>query len=316
MIEMDFDSFKAAAKAELHVHLEGSMRSDRLLAFAAQDREHPWHGMSLEALERLRKTTSFMEFIEIFKAGYRLLRTRSHYQAITEDLLEDLEAQGVTSADILYSPGVAIQMLGVDLAEVHAGIAAGLRQAPKIRTRFVLDTVINLGPAFMRRTLDAVLADAPDFVRGFCVGGGDPAFDMREIADLFAYANKNDLFCIAHAGEVDGPENIRILLDETPVRRIAHGCNAVKDAALLQRMAREGMAVDVCISSNLRTGVVADLSQHPLPAFAAAGVPFTLNTDDPFYFETDLYREYQLAMQLLPQADWRDWARASLAVVG
>lgn len=307
-------AFQKTPKAELHVHLEGSFRTQRLLDFAANDPAHAWHGLPFRELERMRRTQSFNAFIEMFKAGYRLLRKAEHYQAITEDILADLEAQGVTHAEILYSPGVAFQMLGVPLSEIHRGIAAGLRQAPNIQTRFVLDTVINLGPAFMRRTLDAVLRDAPDFLAGFCVGGGDPDFDMRSIVDLFAAADRAGLLCVAHAGEVDGPQNIAILMDETPVRRIAHGCNAGQDQALLKRMAKAGLVVDVCISSNLRTGSVASLEQHPLRQFAAAGVRFTLNTDDPFYFETDLFKEYQLAQNLLPAGDWRDWTHASLAV--
>jgi adenosine deaminase len=315
MMELNRSNFRATPKAELHVHLEGSIHTPRLLTFAANQPDHPWHGLQLSDLEAMRKTKTFMEFIEMFKAGYRLLNSAERFQAITEDMLADLENQGVMAADILYSPGVAFQMLGVNLKEIHRGIAAGLAQAPNIKTRFILDTVINLGPEFMRRTLDAVLADEPAFLSGFCVGGGDPNFNMHTIVDLFAYAQNAGLLCIAHAGEVDGPNNIHCLLEETDVKRIAHGCNAVKDPDLLKRMAKASLVVDVCISSNLRTGAVKSLEEHPIQTFAEYGIPFTINTDDPFYFETDLYREYQLAQQLLPDRDWQAWAKESLRAV-
>ena len=308
-------SFAHADKAELHVHLEGAMRPERVLQLAQALPEHPFHGLDLAALRARFRTANFGAFIQNFMAGYRLLRRAADFQAVTEDLLADLEAMGVSRAHVLYSPGVYSQKLGVPVAEIHRGIAAGLAAAPARKLRFVVDTVLNLGVPFMTETLDRVLADRPDFVRGFSVGGGDPDLDMHAFVPLFHKASRAGLFCVAHAGEVDGPANIQTLLRETDVRRIAHGCKAAGCPDTLALMARRSVVVDVCLTSNLFTGTVSGLDAHPLPVFRDHGIAVTLNTDDPLYFDTDLAREYALAREVrgIDDAALAEMARTSLA---
>ena len=295
---MDFQSFSAQPKGELHVHLEGSYTPERALELAAE-KDHPWSGLSVDALKARLKTPNFPAFIEQFMLGYRLLRTPAHFQAVTEDLCASLEQMGVVYAEVLYSPGVYVQRMGRRIEDIHGGIEAGLAHFPKLKTRFILDTVLNLGPEFMQRTLELTLADRREFLGGFSVGGGDANLDMRDFLFLFHQASEAGLFCVAHAGEVDGPDNIRVLIEETDVKRIAHGCNAVKDVDLLRLMRDRGIIVDVSLTSNICTGVIPDLDHHPLPVFLEHQVPVTLNTDDPFYFGTDLWREYVKAHERL-----------------
>lgn len=295
---MDFQRFVQMDKAELHLHLEGSMRPERLLALASEAPGHPFHGVSLAQLKERFRTANFLSFIENFMAGYRLLEKAEDFQVVLEELLADLEAQGVSCAHILYSPGVYSQRLGVPVAQIHKGIGDALAQAPKIRVAMVVDTVINLGLPFMQETMRRVMANREPFVGGFSVGGGSPDVDMHTFLPLFHEASKAGLFCVAHAGEVDGPANIETLLRETDVVRIAHGCHAVQSADTLALMKRRGVTVDVNITSNLFTGTVAELQEHPLPIFRDHGIPVTLNTDDPLYFDTTLHREYELATQL------------------
>lgn len=311
---MNTAEFRAMDKAELHVHLEGAVRPERLLEFAREQPHHPFAGLDVAGLRARFRTSSFMAFIDNFLCGYRLLRKADHFQKVTEDLLEDLTLQGVSRAHILYSSGVYFQKLGVPLAEIHRGIAAGLAHFPNLQVKLILDTVLNLGRPFMQRTLTETLALDPHFAAGFSVGGGDPTLDMREFVPLFHQASKAGMFCVAHVGEVDGPENIDTLLRETDVIRIAHGCNAVKSEATLATLARRQIVVDVSLTSNLFTGAVASLEEHPLPIFRARGIPVTLNTDDPLYFATDLEREYRLALQLpgVDEAALREMAATSL----
>ncbi len=296
---MDKAEFVRTPKAELHVHLEGALDPARALALANESADHPWRGMSPVDLKRALATRNFDEFIERFMEGYRLLRTARHFQIAVEDLCANLEAQGVVYAEILYSPGFYIQRLGRRLTDIHDGIEAGLRAFPKLSPRFVLDTVLNLGFEFMARTLTEVLADRRPFLGGFSVGGGMPDLDMRRFTPLFHRAQEAGLSCVAHAGEVDSAANIEILVRETDVRRIAHGCAAADSPATLALLRRRGVAVDVCLTSNRRTGVVKDVKRSPILRFLEAGVPVSLNTDDPFYFETDLYGEYQTAQREL-----------------
>ncbi|MDJ0842330.1 MAG: hypothetical protein QNK37_37860 [Acidobacteriota bacterium] len=290
---MDFKTFQALPKAELHVHLEGAMRIQRIVEMAAEQPEHPWHGISAEDLAPRFQTASFPEFLEQFMAGYALPREARHFQAITEDLLADLGEQGVVAANILYSPGVYTQHLGVELKAIHDGIQAGIAQFPQLRVRFILDTVINLGFEFMSRTLEAVLADRREWIGGFSIGGGDPNLDMRPLLPLFHRASRAGLFNVAHVGEVDGPDNVAVLVRETDLLRVAHGYNAVKKPEVLDLLKNRGITVDISPTSGQRTGGAPDLADHPMKVFQDHGIPVTVNTDDPLYFVTDLYKEYK-----------------------
>lgn len=296
---MERGTFLSTPKAELHVHLEGAIRAERLIEFATRDPEHPFHGQTVEHLKTRFATSSFDGFLENFMAGYRLLQRKEDFQIVTEDLLADLEQKGVVAANILYSTGVYTQMLGVDLKTIHDGIAAGLAQFPELRVTMILDTVINLGPQFMERTLDMVLNDRREFLGGFSVGGGLPDLDMQTMVPLFDKASKAGLFNVAHAGEVDSHKSIDILLAETDVKRIAHGCNAIHSQNTLKRLADKRVMIDVCPTSNLFTGAVQSLDTHPLKTFFEAGIRVSINTDDPLYFAADLETEYQLAQDLL-----------------
>ena len=300
---MDLTSFINEPKAELHVHLEGSFRPERAIELASKKNAHPWSGLNQDSLRKRLQANNFQEFINHFMDGYRLLKTAADFQAVTEDLCQSFEEQGVCYAEVLYSPGVYIQKMGRSLKDIHDGIEAGLAQYPRIKVRFVLDTVLNMGVDFMNATLTAVLADPRPFVRGFSVGGGLPELDMRGMLPLFYKAQENGLFIVAHAGEVDGPENIRILVEETDIRRIAHGCAAAESPEVMALLKRRGVGIDVSLTSNIWTGVVADLEKHPIRTFVREGLSLTLNTDDPFYFETDLYREYLLAQGLVGFSD-------------
>ena len=289
-------------KAELHVHLEGSMKHERVLALARNKEKHPWHGFTADDLNSQLQTQGFEAFLQNYKNGLRLLSSSSDYQALTEDLCAEFVSQGVQAADVLYSPGPSTQILGVPLASIHSGIECGLKQFPKLRIRFVLDTVLNLGPDFMNKTLDAVLKDRPDFVKGFSVGGGIPDLNLNPFLFLFEKAQKSGLFCVAHCGEVDPAANIEKLIRETDVIRIAHAVRAPESQSVLKILKKRQIPIDVSLTSNLRTGVVASLDQHPLRTFQEWGIPFTINTDDPFYFQTNLINEYHVAAKLIGEA--------------
>jgi len=300
---MDFATFRSLPKAEVHVHLEGAMRPQRALALARRQADHPWARFSPADLAAHCRTTGFEDFLARFIEGYRLLRGRDDFQAVCEDLCASFEEQGVVKAQVLYSPGVYIQKLGLALRDIHDGIEAGLRQFPGIGVTLVVDTVLNLGFDFMETTLEAVLADRRSWLGGFSVGGGDPDLDMRSFLPLFLRARRAGLFCVAHAGEVDGADNIEILVREAEVRRIAHGCAAAARPALCALLRERGITVDVSLTSNLRTGAVRDGAHPPAAIFLAQGVPITLNTDDPLYVETDLFTEYLEAARVLQLTD-------------
>ncbi|PIE89320.1 MAG: hypothetical protein CR997_11920 [Acidobacteria bacterium] len=301
-------------KAELHVHLEGSFSLKRALELANKQKSHPWKGLCTRALTEKLNTKSFPEFLEQFKLGYRLLQSSRDYQMVTEDLLSELQRQNTVAADIIYSPGVAFQLLGLSLHDIHSGIEAGLRQFPNMKVRLILDTVLNLGVAFMERTLNAVLSQPPSALAGFSIGGGNPHITMEPFLFLFEKAQKNGLFCVAHSGEVDPPENTALLLRETDLVRIAHGLNTVKSPELLKAIQEKQIVMDLSLSSNLKTGVCKKIEEHPIIQFHDWHIPFTINTDDPFYFQTTLINEYQLAEKLLGKEGVERARRLSLKI--
>lgn len=293
---MEFKAFQAKPKAEIHVHLEGAIRPDRVVQWVAGQPGHPWHGCGARELVTKFKMASFPEFIEAFMTGYKLLDSRTRFQQITEDLCAEFEEQGVVYAEVLYSPGVQIQHWNRSLKDIHNGIEAGLRHFPNLPIRFILDTVLNLGPAFIARTLQAVLADRREFISGFSVGGGVADLDIRPFLPLFETAQRAGLYCVAHVGEVDSAENVRVLVENTDVQRIAHGCAAAADPDALQLLKRRGITVDVCPTSNRFTGASDGYDPHPAAVFLKHDIPITINTDDPLYFGCHLFDEYQAAI--------------------
>jgi aminodeoxyfutalosine deaminase len=132
---------------------------------------------------------------------------------------------------------------------------------------------------------------------GLGLGGAERATPAAPYAKAFAIAREGGLAIVPHAGESDGPASIREVLGLEP-DRIRHGIRAVEDAGVLTEIADRGLVLDVCLTSNLRTNVVPALDQHPLPKLRAAGIPCSINTDDPAMFGTDLAHEHELAAQL------------------
>jgi adenosine deaminase len=264
--------------------------------------EHPWHGLTVSQIEDLTQPLGFLSFLECFKSAYQLLTLPGAWQRLTEDLCLYLESQGITKADVHYAPGVALQRHQVDLQRIHGEIEQGLRQFPAVSISWVLDTVINCGAPFMEETLRRVSRTPLSGLRGFSIGGGLPDLDMTSLLPLFDQAASQGLTLLAHVGEVDGWENIDILLEHTDIRRIAHGLAAAASERTLQRLARRKVMVDLCLTSNLCTQRVPHLDAHPLPQFLAAGVPVSLNSDDPFFFKTTLHSELATAANLVGES--------------
>jgi len=289
---IDWRAFPHWPKAELHLHLEGSFSPELAARLAARLPQHPLHGMTPAQMQSHCRTSSFAGFIEGFRQTYRLLTCRADYQALAETMLARLEQHGVRHAEVLYSPGVALFQLGLPLREIHGGMEAAHRNFPRISLQWILDVVSNLGAPFCRQTLDAVLADPPPGLAGFSVGGGDLSLHLEALLPLFQRAQEAGLFLTTHAGERDGPAMLRHLLAHADLSRIAHGLSLASDAELRSQVQRRGIALDICPSSNLCTGVVARAEDHPAIAFLGEGLCITLNSDDPFHFQTDLAREY------------------------
>jgi len=277
--------YQALPKAELHVHLEGSLTPELLCELEPS--------LSPEEIEeRYRATGDFAGFLEAFKWALDRLPTHVEYVLVLRRLLQTLEAENVQYAEITISAGVILRRRQ-DFETIFALLCKEARSW-SVQVRWILDAVRQFGPVEAMAVAELAAAHRKDGVVAFGLGGDEQAGPVEWFAEVLQYARGQGLHLTIHAGETSGPRSVWGAL-ELGAERIGHGVSAAQDPALLEELRRRNIPIEVCLTSNVATGAVADLSVHPLPRFLEAGVPVVLNTDDPGLFRTTLAREYELA---------------------
>jgi len=284
-------------KIELHVHLEGAIRPATLLSIARRNGER-LPADTVEGLTKLYEFTDFNHFIEVWILTTNCLRTRDDFRQVVVDYAEEAAGFGAVYLEGIFSPGERM-LRGVDPHDIFAGYADGAVEAKErfgVTIRFTPDLYRGLDPQIAEQVARLCIEYADRGVVGLGLGGIEAApFDPYRSA--FAIARDGGLALVPHAGEAAGPESVLEVLSVDP-DRLRHGIRAVEDPVVLAEIVDRGLVLDVCPTSNLRTNVVSSLDQHPLPALRAAGVPCTINTDDPAMFGTDLGHEHELAASL------------------
>ncbi len=271
-------------------------------------------GVTREAVDAAWNFTDFAGFLQCFKFIAQRLRGPRDYALITRRMMESLSRQGITYAEVTLGAGVVLWR-GFDFHSVWRAIREAQREAYKewpVEIRWNLDAIRQFGPDHVMDVARLAANYVGDGAISFGIGGdevGGPALPLRA---AFAYARDAGLRLTAHAGETDGPDSIRAALD-IGAERIGHGIRAVDDADLMRRLREEQIPLEVCITSNVKTGAVVSLGAHPVRKLFDAGVPITLNTDDPGVFETDLAREFALAREVFgfSESELREIARAA-----
>ena len=274
-------------KAELHVHLEGSIDAETLLAIDPS--------LSREEIAAHYNCRTFDEFIQGYIWVNRKIEKPEHYALATRHLLERLAAQDVTYAEITLSAGM-ILWKGQDLAAIYDAIWRETQRS-SVKAFWIPDAVRNLGPEPALPVAKFAVERRGDGVIAFGLGGDEARGPAELFRDVFAYARDGGLHLVCHAGETTGPESIWAAL-AIGAERIGHGIAAVRDPLLLKKLRESKVPLEVCISSNVCTGVVGALEEHPVRQLYNAGVPIVLNTDDPAFFHTTLTREYEIAERL------------------
>jgi aminodeoxyfutalosine deaminase len=272
------------AKAELHLHLEGSIEADTLAAIDPS--------LAREEIEANLSCRSFEEFLRGYIWMTKQLRKPEHYALATRHLLERLAAQNVTYAEITLSAGVVLWK-EQDLAAVYEAVWQESQRA-SVKTRWILDAVRHFGVEHGMQVAKFAVTRSRDGTVAFGIGGDEARGPAQWFRDVFAFARDGGLHLVCHAGETCGPESVWAAL-EIGAERIGHGISAIRDPALLAKLRDSNVPIELCISSNVCTGAVASLEAHPVRQLYDAGVPITLNTDDPAFFHTTLAREYDLA---------------------
>jgi aminodeoxyfutalosine deaminase len=271
-------------KAELHLHLEGSIEPETLHEL---DPTTP-----VEEFRALYQYADFDAFLKAFGAIGKRLRTPADYALVTRRLLERLAAQNVQYAEITLAAGVVLWK-----DQEFAPIFEAVRQAAaesRVKVNWILDAVRQFGVESARQVAEWAAERQDDGVVALGIGGSEERGPAGWFADVYAFARSAGLRLVAHAGETTGPESIWAAL-ALGAERIGHGIAASSDEALMRHLRERNIPLEICVTSNLVTGVVARLEEHPVRRLYDAGVPIVLNTDDPAMFGCTLTGEFELA---------------------
>jgi aminodeoxyfutalosine deaminase len=311
------DFIQGLPKAELHVHHIGSV-SPRIVSELAQ--RHP--GVVPADLEELRayfEFRDFAHFIDVYLSVVDLVRTPEDIRYLTYEIAREMsEAQSLRYAELTCTPytsvtrGIAIEAYteAIEDARVAAERDFGLV------LRWIYDIPGESGLPAADATLDYALHHAPEALVGFGLGGPEVGVPRPQFQPHFDAAIAAGLHSVPHSGETTGPETVWDAVRLLGAERIGHGTSAAQDFTLLEHLAEEEIALEVCPSSNIATRAVATLEEHPLRTFVEAGVPVSIASDDPPMFNTTLNREYEIAAELLDldRDGIADLARTSVEV--
>lgn len=282
-------------KAELHLHLEGSIEPATLLELRQR---HGMDGASRAEVEQLYKFTDFPGFLSAFKDVTGHLRTPEDYELITYRLMERLKAQNVLHAEVIVSVGVCLWRKQ-DFAAIFEGLERGRARGEKdfgVSLLWIFDAVRQFGGDKGQKVLDLAIQFRERNVVAFGIGGDERNGPADWFAEVYVRAAENGLHRTAHAGESDGPDSIWGALN-LKAERIGHGLTAEKDPELVEELAERQIPIEVCVTSNLRTGVCAGIGQHPVRRYFDQGLMLTLNSDDPAIFRSSLVEEYALVQE-------------------
>lgn len=287
-------------KAELHVHLEGSVDPATLLALAKR------HGVTPpaddeEGIRAWLRFDGFPSFLERYFFVCGLLRDGDDFCRITEAYLHQAHEMGCVHVEFHVSSSYHIVEQGSDWSEILGGVAAGCEQAEAdlgISSLLLPDLSPHLGSDAAHQALDVVLAQPHPRVVGIGMGGPADNWPDEDFESAFERARQAGLRTVSHAGEHGPAWEVRHAVERFGAERIQHGIGAMQDASVVALLVEAGIACDVCPGSNLALAAVPSLDVHPLPAMLDAGITVTLGSDDPPLFATDLLAEYEHAARL------------------
>jgi aminodeoxyfutalosine deaminase len=282
-------------KIELHVHLEGTVRPDTLRAVAKRnDYALP------DDLESIYRFRDFAHFIEVWILTTNALRTEADFRQVVVDYAEEAAAHGAVYVEGIFSPAERVAR-GVEWDEIFSGYCDGAADALEthgVEVRLTPDIYRGATPEQAEQVVRYSAKYGDRGIVAVGLGGLEAEFPPEPYEPAFRLARSLGLASVPHAGEAAGAPSVRGALDALGADRIRHGIRSVEDSGLVAELAGRGTVLDVCPVSNLRTGVVRSLEEHPLPQLVAAGVRCSISTDDPAMFDTDLGRDYEAAASL------------------
>jgi aminodeoxyfutalosine deaminase len=292
-------------KAELHLHLEGTLLPHRVMSLA-QKYSVPLEWDEIHSRYSLR---GFTQFLELFKWATSFLREPADYALLARDAAAALHEQGVVYAEMTLSVGVMIlrkQNVAANFAALSDVFRSYAQSGKGPQVQFVFDAVRQFGPAPAMEVALIAAELRDEGVVAFGLGGDELSLPFSEFRRVYRFASEHGLHLLAHAGETGGPDQIHEAIDVLGAERIGHGIAAIRSAALMNSLANRKIPLEICPTSNLRTNALniqlnsahCKLAHHPLPKFLRNGIPVTLSTDDPAMFNTTLLEEYLSALEM------------------
>jgi aminodeoxyfutalosine deaminase len=290
------DASRPYPKIELHVHLEGTVRAHTLLEIANRN-DYPLPADTVEGLAGLYRFRDFRHFIEVWILTTNALQKEADFRQMVVDYAAEAASHGAVYLEGIFSPAERVRR-GCGWEDIFEGVCNGAQEARElhgVEIRLTPDIPRGFSQDEARATVEWSARYRDRGVVGVGLGGLEAEFPPEPYAEVFALAKSLGLGSVPHAGEAAGAESVRGALESLQADRLRHGIRAEEDPGLVRELAGRGTVLDVCPLSNLRTGAVRTLAEHPLPRLVAAGVRCSISTDDPAMFDTDLSRDYDAA---------------------
>ncbi len=288
-----------APKIELHVHLEGALRPKDLLEIATRN------GVGLPAdneadLARLYRFRDFDHFIELWVMTTSAIRTERDFRHVVVSYAEEAVSHGAVYIEGIFTPAERVSG-GASWDEVFSGFCEGAAEAKErfgLEVRLTPDIPRTFGVEVAIKTARYAIKYREQGVVGLGLGGPEVGYPPEPFERAFLLAKDGGVGSVPHAGEVAGAESVSGAINTLRADRIRHGIRSIDDREVLDQLVERQIVCDVCPVSNLRTGAVSSLSDHPLAEMLSAGVLCSISTDDPAMFDTDLTREYEAAERM------------------
>jgi len=294
------DTVRAWPKAELHLHLEGSIEPWTAVELAA----HHGHELTLQHVHARYKYADFLGFLDAFKWVTSFVREPQDYALIARRLVETLREQNVVYAEVTLSIGVML-LRKQDVAANFAALRSAAENAAgsALRVQWVFDAARQFGVEQAMEVARLAAQHRREGVVALGMGGDELAIPAEEFRGVYDFVRSQGLHALVHAGEVGGADEVRRAVEVLGAERVGHGIAAVQDGDVMELLAERRIPLEVCPTSNLRTGALAKLAgsertglaDHPVAELFHGGAPVTLSTDDPAMFQTNLIREYEVA---------------------
>ena len=287
-------------KAELHVHFGGS------IPFATIEKLALKNGVDLGPFEKSSnpggyRYGSLINFLDSYRLRCKCLQSAGDFEQACADVLSNLKAQSVRYAEITIAP-TAYRLNGISMDDIMPGIEAGAKRVCSeggIQVRFIFDIGRQFGPESAWQTVREASRHQSRGVIALGLGGDEIHYSPEIFTEHFAFARKEGLHRVAHAGEAGGSDSVWAAVKSLGAERIGHAVAARGDEPLIEHLRIRKIPVEICPTSNVKTGAVRSYADHPLPEFLRRGLLVTLNSDDPVMFGTTLTEEYMVCHEKL-----------------